>query len=179
MMSFEGNNLMSFKQVSIHDINLNPFDIWGRKWLLLTCGKSQEFNSMTVAWGSFGTMWERPFAQIVVRPIRYTYEFVTRFDDFTLCAFPDDYRKALKIMGSRSGRDGDKVGPAGITPIDSQKVSSPAYREADLIFECRKMYWDDMKSKHFLYPDIETLYPQKAYHRIYFGEIVNILVKRN
>ncbi|MDZ7722490.1 MAG: flavin reductase [candidate division KSB1 bacterium] len=170
---------MDFKNISTHDVTVNPFDLWDKQWLLLTCGNFEDdrFNSMTVAWGSFGTMWKRPFAQIVVRPNRYTYEFTTQYDDFTLCTFPESHRAALKYMGSHSGRDGDKVGPAGITPIASQNVKSPAYAEAELIFECRKMYWDDMRSDNFLYPEIDKLYPQKAYHRVYFGEVVNVLKK--
>ena len=168
---------MNFIPIATHDLKVNPFDIWDKQWLLLTCGdfKTLNFNSMTVAWGSFGTMWRRPFAQIVVRPIRYTYEFTNEYSDFTLCTFPDTCRDALTLMGSRSGREVDKVKAAGLTPIACEKVNSPAYKEADLIFECRKMYWDDFNPEQFIYPDIENLYPQKSYHRIYFGEIVNIL----
>jgi len=58
---------------------------------------------MTVAWGSLGTMWNLPFAQIVVRPTRHTFGFMERFDTFTLCAFPEPRRKALQLLGSTSG----------------------------------------------------------------------------
>jgi len=37
-----------------------------------------------------------------------------------------------------------------------------------------EIYWDDLDPAHFLLPEIERNYPQKDYHRIYFGEIVAI-----
>ena len=85
---------------------------WANQWLLLTAGDFQQghFNTMTVGWGSFGTMWSKPFAQVVVRPTRYTFEFMNTYDTFTLCGFPEQYKKALTLLGSKSGRDGDKNG---------------------------------------------------------------------
>lgn len=129
---------------------------------------------MTVAWGSLGAMWNKPFVQVVVRPVRYTYEFMERYDTFTLCAFPEAYRKALSLLGSKSGRDSDKIAESGLTPIPSTKVTAPGFAEADLIVECRKIYWDDFDPAHFLLPEIAQNYPQKDYHRVYFGEIVAI-----
>ena len=37
-----------------------------------------------------------------------------------------------------------------------------------------QVYWDDLEPSHFLVPDIEANYPQKDYHRIYYGEIVAV-----
>ena len=161
-----------------------PFDeflvkahhLWAKQWLLLTAGDfaGGRFNSMTVGWGSVGTMWGRPFAQVVVRPIRYTYEFIERYDTFTLCAFPQRYRRALNLLGTKSGRDGDKIAEAGLTPVASTQVAAPGFAEAELILECRKIYWDDMEPNRFLDPTIEGNYPNKDYHRIYFGQILAI-----
>jgi flavin reductase (DIM6/NTAB) family NADH-FMN oxidoreductase RutF len=129
---------------------------------------------MTIGWGSFGVMWGIPFVQVVVRPIRYTYEFMEEYDTFTVCAFPEIYAEALQLLGSKSGRDGDKIADAGLIPIQSTKVSAPSYVEAELVLECRKIYWDDMENSHFLDTRIEKNYPRKDYHRIYYGEIVAV-----
>lgn len=155
-------------------LRVNPHHLWNQQWLLLTVGEFDQgdFNAMTVGWGSMGTMWGKPFVQIVVRPTRYTYHFLQRFADFTLCAFPEEKREALQFLGTHSGRDGDKITESGLTPINSTRVKSPSYEEASLVLECRKLYWNDMISTHFLDPEIETNYPGKDYHRIYFGEIV-------
>ena len=96
------------------------------------------------------------------------------YPDFTLCAFPDAHRKALALLGAKSGRDGDKIAEAGVTPCQSQMVSSPAFEEANLIFECRKMYSDDFRPEQFLDPAIEGVYTKNDYHTIYYGEILTI-----
>lgn len=151
-------------------------DLLATRWLALTAGDfaAREFNAMTIAWGSFGVIWYKPFVQVVVRPGRYTREFMEKYDTFTLCAFPAQYKPALQLLGSKSGRDGDKIAEAKLTPIACDKVSAPAYAEADLIIECRKIYWQDFDSTHFLDPLIEGFYAKQDYHRIYYGEILAI-----
>jgi flavin reductase (DIM6/NTAB) family NADH-FMN oxidoreductase RutF len=129
---------------------------------------------MTISWGSLGVMWNKPFVQVVVRPVRYTYEFIERFDTFTLCAFPRAYHKALSLLGTKSGRDGDKIAQAGLTPSAARCVAAPAYAEAKLVIECRKLYWQDIDPAHFLDAQLDRNYPQKDYHRIYFGEILAV-----
>ena len=149
---------------------------WDRQWFLLTAGDldTRGYNSMTVGWGGFGVMWGKALAMIVVRPTRHTWEFMEKTTGFTLCAFPEEYRKVLSYFGSRSGRDEDKVKATGITPIRSRAVSAPGFQEAELIVECRKTYFDDLEPRHFLDPAIEKNYPKKDYHRVYFGEIVAV-----
>lgn len=51
-------------------------------------------------------------------------------------------------------------------------VHAPCYAEAELVLECRKIYWSDLDPKHFLDASIENNYPRKDYHRLYLGEIV-------
>lgn len=150
--------------------------IWDRQWLLLAAGslEKRDYNVMTVRWGSFGVMWGKPFAMVVVRPTRYTWQFMERSDTFTLCAFPEEHRAKLSYCGSRSGRDEDKVKATGLTSVPSRVVSAPGFDEAELIVECRKMYFDDLDPSRFLDPSLESNYPKKDYHRMYFGEIVAV-----
>lgn len=151
-------------------------DLWADQWLLLTAGDfaAKKFNCMTVGWGSLGTMWNKPFAQVVVRPQRYTREFMDQYDTFTLCAFPGKYRKALELLGTKSGRDGDKLAEAKLTPQAATSVGAPVYAEAELAIECRKIYWQDFDPAHFLDPAIAENYGKHDYHRVYFGEILAI-----
>jgi flavin reductase (DIM6/NTAB) family NADH-FMN oxidoreductase RutF len=167
---------MTRKLIPLDEFVVKSHHLWNKQGLLLTSGDfaQGDFNTMTVGWGSLGTMWGRPFAQVVVRPNRYTYEFMERHATFTLCAFPAAYRKALQLMGTKSGRDVDKVAESGLTPIASTQVAAPGYAEAELIIECQKIYWDDLEPARFLDPGIEKHYPQRHYHRIYFGEIVAV-----
>ncbi|MBI9052070.1 MAG: flavin reductase [Anaerolineaceae bacterium] len=167
---------MERSEISVDEFCIRSYQLIEKQWLLLTSGDFHEgkYNAMTIGWGSIGSMWSRPFVQVVVRPTRYTYEFMNIYPTFTVTAFPNQYRKALALLGSKSGRDGDKITEAALTPIASKQVAAPGYAEANLIIECEKTYWDDMKPENFLNKDIFQKYPENDYHRIYFGEIKNI-----
>ena len=168
---------MTRQRIPIEEFVVKPQHLWATQRLLLTSGDftAGRFNAMTVGWGSLGVMWGIPFAQVVVRPVRYTYEFMERYDTFTLCAFPKKYYSALQLLGTKSGRDGDKIAESGLTPMASTQVAAPSYAEAELVLECRKIYWDDMAKDHFLDARIEKNYSRLDYHRIYYGEIVAAL----
>ncbi len=162
--------------IALSDFNTDIFDLFDRDWFLLTSGDLQagSFNCMTISWGSLGTIWNRPFAQVAVRPTRHTFGFIDRYPDFSLCAFSEEYRPALQLLGAKSGRDGDKIKESGLTPIASAKITAPAYAEASLVIECRKLYAQDLDPKNFIDPAIMNSYPKQDFHRVYFGEILEI-----
>jgi flavin reductase (DIM6/NTAB) family NADH-FMN oxidoreductase RutF len=160
------------KEVDITTLPIDIVNLWKNQWLLLTSGTMEDCNMMTVAWGSIGCMWNKPFAQCVVRPQRHTYGYMEKSDSFTLCAFPEEYRKDLQTMGKLSGKDCDKLAETGLTLKCSSSVDSPSYEEAELILECRKTYHQDMDPKGFLDDSIQKQYSAEDYHRIYFGEIL-------
>jgi flavin reductase (DIM6/NTAB) family NADH-FMN oxidoreductase RutF len=162
--------------ISFNSLKLNINYLWEKQWMLLTCGdfKVKHFNVMTVAWGSIGNIWYKPFVQVVVRPTRYTYEFMEQYNSFTLSAFPENQRNRLNFLGSRSGRDTNKIERSGLTPVASTRIEAPAFAEAELVFECQKIYWDDLNPDNFIAQNIKKHYPLKDYHRIYFGEILVI-----
>ena len=164
------------KTIPSSDFTVRINELWNNRWLLLTSGNYEmnSFNTMAVAWGYFGIMWNKPMAVVVVQPGRFTFEFMEKYKTFTLTAFSEEYKKDLLLMGSLSGRDMDKITGSDLTPVASSVVSAPAYKEAELIVECRKVYWDDFKPENFVDLSIENNYPKKDYHRMYFGEVVHI-----
>ncbi len=164
------------KPIAFENLRVRPHHLWASQWLVLTAGDfaGGKYNAMTVGWGSLGTMWGRPFAQVVVRPGRHTRAFLDACDSFTLCAFPPHCRAAVQLLGTKSGRDGDKIAASGLTPVASSLVAAPAFAEAELAIECRKIYWQDMEPANFLDAEIGRNYPAGDYHRIYFGEIVAV-----
>jgi flavin reductase (DIM6/NTAB) family NADH-FMN oxidoreductase RutF len=167
---------MTLHAINIRDLRMNIFERFDKSWFVLTSGdyKTSHFNAMTISWGSLGTIWDKPFAQVVVRPSRYTFEFMDKSDSFTLCAFGKKQKSALNLLGTQSGREGDKIKASGLTPIPSTQVASPGFKEANLIIECRKIYWQDLDPSHFLLPEIEHKYPKQDYHRAYFGEVLAV-----
>ncbi len=167
---------MERQPIPFEAFNANVMHLFDRQWLLLTSGNyaGRQYNAMTISWGSLGFIWGRPFVQVLVRPHRYTFEFMERYPTFSVCAFPPEYRPALSLLGTRSGRAGDKISAAGLTPAPAACIEAPVYAEAELVLECRKMYWQDLDPAHFLLADIAKNYPIQDYHRLYFGEILAI-----
>ena len=167
---------MKLKSIPVNEFLVKINDLWLNKWFLLTSGdlNKNHYNTMTVAWGYFGIMWNKPIAVVVVRPTRYTYEFIEKYDTFTLCAFNINFKDDLLLLGTKSGRDGDKIAETALNIMPSAKVEAPSFKEAELIIECVKIYWDDFKPANFLNATIENNYPKKDYHRFYFGEIKEI-----
>lgn len=167
---------MSIQTIKFEDFKASSFSIWNKGWFLLTSGdfSQKKFNAMTITWGSMGYLWEKPFIQVVVRPTRYTLDFMLAYPDFTVCAFAMDHRKALQLLGSKSGREGDKITESGLTPCKSSLVKAPSFVEANLVLECRKIYTDMIKPEGFVDPSIDDNYQLGDYHRIFYGEVVSI-----
>jgi len=167
---------MNREEIGVKQFRLPIFEALGGRWMLLTAGTLAQkgHNSMTVSWGGLGVLWDKPIAVVVVRPTRYTYRFMEQAESFTLSAFGPEYRDALMLCGTKSGRDMDKLKAAGLTPIPSSRIPAPGIAQAELILECRKIYSDDVRPERFLSPDIQGHYPKKDYHRFYLGEILAI-----
>ena len=165
---------MALQPIEFARFSSRVFHLFDEQWLLLTGGDfaASQFNTMTISWGSLGIIWGRPFVQVVVRPTRYTHEFMERFDTFTVTAFPERFHRALNVLGSRSGRAGNKIAEVGLTPVAATQIAAPAFAEAELVLECRKIYRAAFDPQHFVDPAIDANYPQEDYHTVYFGEIV-------
>lgn len=145
----------------------------GQEWALLTAGNKDAFNAMTISWGSLGFVWQRPIVTVMVRPQRYTHEFIEKSDLFTV-SFYQNQRKALNVMGSKSGRDSDKVALSGLTPrfLDGAVTFGEAY----LSVVARTLYKTRMTPAGLTEPALdETFYPKKDHHSIYMAEIVDIV----
>ncbi|ANW97767.1 flavin reductase [Thermoclostridium stercorarium subsp. thermolacticum DSM 2910] len=165
-----------FVKISPQDIKDNPFKAIGDEWMLVTAGSLGSYNTMTASWGGLGVLWGKNIAFCVIRPTRYTYEFMEKADTFTLCFFDGKYKKALSFCGTHSGRDYDKARETGLTAAETEN-GSVYFNEARLVLECKKLYYDDINPRNFVDPEIDSHYPDKDYHRMYVGEIINVLKK--
>jgi len=175
--------LNKLKSIDPKKMQGNIFELIGDKWFLLTAAKKDgSYNTMTASWGGMGIMWGKPVTWTVVRPVRYTYEFMEEADYFMLTFFPEEYRKALNILGTKSGRDCDKIKESGLTPAVISGLSESSgllvsFEEAELIIACKKIYYQDVDPARFIETEIDKNYPKKDYHRMYFGEITDCLAK--
>lgn len=165
-----------WKEIKPEECKDNAFTMIGKEWMLIAAGDSEKSNAMTASWGGVGVMWGRNVAYIVVRPQRYTKEFLDTKERFTLNFLPEEYRKALNYMGTVSGRDTDKMKESGLHVTVQDEV--PAFEESRMVLVCRKLFVQEMKEESFLQQEIvEKWYPNKDYHTLYIAEIEKVYVK--
>lgn len=170
---------MSFKEINVCDIDSNVFEMIGKQWMLVTAKKEDKVNTMTASWGGFGVMWGKNVAYIVIRPQRYTKEFIDSSDTLSLTFFGEEYRKMLSYMGTTSGRDEDKIKKSGL--IVEYDGETPYFSEAEVVLKARKLYADEIKEGSFIdksltdkwYKNVE----KEGYHILYICEIEKVLVK--
>ena len=164
------------KQINPKDIQKNVFSLIGDQWMLVTAGTVEHCNTMTASWGGLGVIWGAPAATCYIRPQRYTKEFLDREEYFTLAFFGEEYRKALSLCGSKSGRELDKVKECGFT-VKGAQCGAPYFEEAELVLVCRKRFVQPMDPARLPEDVKERWYPQKDYHTLYIGEIVEAYQK--
>ena len=84
----------NFRSILPAELSGNAIQRISRQWALASAQKPDgAVNTMTISWGGLGYLWNQPVAFLFVRPQRYTYEFVESADGFSLCFFPEKYRK--------------------------------------------------------------------------------------
>lgn len=167
------------KKISPEELKDNVVRLIGKDWMLVTAGVPGDFNTMTASWGGIGHLWNLPVAFVFVRPERYTFRFMERQEGFTLSFFDGKYRKALSLLGSRSGRDGDKVAESGLTPVPASN-GGVSFAQARVVLECRKLYVSDLDAGKFLDPAILPRYYDVAHgglHRVYVAQITAVFVE--
>ena len=154
----------------------DPFTLIGKEKLLLAAGRREHWNTMTASWGTVGVLWNKNVLSAVIRPQRYTYEFFEREDYFTATVLRSGMEDAYRICGTKSGRDCDKVALAGLTPyLEGEAIT---FEEARIAIVCKKIYVQDLDPAGFIDSRINDHYPLKDYHRLYCGEIVDVLCRK-
>lgn len=167
---------MSFKEVDIKNFTPDSFGL-KNKWMLITAAKPDgTVNTMTASWGGFGVMWNKEVAFVVIRPQRYTKEFVDNSDSLSLTFFDASYKKALSYLGATSGRDEDKIETSGLTVEFDNAV--PYFKEAEEAIFAKKLFVQRITENSFLDQSIiDRWYPEKDFHYLYIVEITKILKK--
>ena len=140
-------------KIELSTLSFNPFLKIRDQWALLAAGREGDFNMMTVSWGGFGELWSKEVTTVYVRQSRYTMQFMDKNSQYALIFLKDGHKDALGVLGSKSGRDIDKMAGAGLTPIFTPE-GVPTFEEAELTLVCRKLYKDDMPKENFLDPAV-------------------------
>lgn len=166
------------REITPYELRDNVFKMIDKDWMLVTASdrEGKAFNTMTASWGGMGILWGKPVAFVFIRPQRYTYEFTEQSDRMTLSFFGGEQKEALKICGTKSGRDCDKIKEAGLTPVNVGE-GLYSFEEATAVVQCRKIYADTVKKENMLDMSIMKNYQNNDFHKLYVCEIEKITVK--
>lgn len=166
---------MSFIKNDISALDRDAFRKIGKEWMLVSAEKDGRVNTMTASWGGLGVLWNKDVAFVFIRPQRYTYEFTENSDYMTLSFFGGEYKNELSYLGTRSGRDEDKISNVGmhITYVDGH----PTFEEAKCTVVCRKLYADVLKEECFVDKEMLLNYEKKDFHRVYVVQIEAVYTK--
>ena len=142
----------------IKDMNVDIFKLFDDRWALLTAGTPEDYNTMTISWGSLGTIWAprgngKQIATVYVKPSRYTFEYLEKSDYYTISFFPESYHKDL-------------------TPIEKSH-GTMGFAEATLTLVCHKLYSDAFKKDGIPQDVVDAYYSGEDPHHFYIGEIVD------
>jgi flavin reductase (DIM6/NTAB) family NADH-FMN oxidoreductase RutF len=171
-----------FEKVEINNLNDNIFTLLNQGGLL-TSGTKEDYNTMAIGWGGWGIYFSKPTTFLFLRANRYTLEFIKRTKNYTITFFDTVYFDQIMHFGTKSGRDSDKMGTHRLhsvfTPSDMV-----AYKEAEIIIECELTEITSVNPDDFFVEEnkkfIENGYlDAKDYHKIIFGNIVDVWKKKN
>jgi flavin reductase (DIM6/NTAB) family NADH-FMN oxidoreductase RutF len=110
---------------------------------------------------------------VAVRLSRYTFTIIETAADFTVSIPAGNMDDELMFCGTQSGRDYDKFKECDLEIVAAQKVVSPIINTPGRHYECKIVYKSAMDSR-YLDPSYDAdIYPEKDYHTLYFGEIVD------
>lgn len=163
-----------FKEIKANQIEGNLIDLISNEWMLISAGDKDSYNMMTASWGFLGEMWGSDCAVAVIRPQRYTMQFVDNCEYYAL-SFYGSNKDIHKICGKMSGRDVNKTELTGLTPVfDNNTVY---FDEARLVIICKKQYIQAMTEDCFTDSEPLKWYGDKDYHKMIFGKIEKVLIK--
>ena len=170
--------MSQWKTVTPEELTQNPFSLIGKDWGLVTAGSTEKVNTMTISWGGVGIMWGKPVAYIFILPQRYTKQFIDQENTLSLSFYDESYREMLSYMGSKSGKDVDKIKVQNLTVSFDEDGAAPYFEEANTVLCLKKLYKQDMEKDCFFDQSMTSqFYASNDYHTMYVCEITKVFVK--
>jgi len=174
-----------FKQISPEDICNNLFTLLGEllgKETVITAGKKNHYNSMTGSVTGLAFLFKKPTTWCILRDDRYTLELILKEQTYTLSYFPNEYKKQIHFLGSKSGRDSEKMKKVELISVQTPS-GDMSFKEARLIIECNltisttvnpnDIYAQEVKD------NVNEEYKEASHYRKFvFGEITRVWVKK-
>ena len=153
------------------------------KGILMTTKHNGFVDTMVIGWGHIGIEWGRPIFVAYVRESRFTKDMVENHGEFTVnVPMGEIDTNIIKICGTKSGRDIDKIKELGLHLVDSDVVDVPGIKELPLTLECKVIYKQKQDLSAIPKEILDRYYPEipgadfdgqtRDYHYAFYGEIV-------
>jgi flavin reductase (DIM6/NTAB) family NADH-FMN oxidoreductase RutF len=174
-----------FKQISPEEICDNVFTLLGKlvgKDTVITAGKEDHYNSMTGSVTGLAFLFKKPTTWCFFREDRYTLEMIQKEQTYTLSYFPNEYKKQILFLGSKSGRDSEKMKEVELTSVQTPS-GDMSFKEARLIIECKLTQITTANPNDFYTQEakdfVNKAYKESSnYRKMVFGEITHVWVKK-
>jgi flavin reductase (DIM6/NTAB) family NADH-FMN oxidoreductase RutF len=171
-----------FKQISPEEISDNIFTLVGKDFTVITAGKEDHYNSMTASGGGLGLLFKKPTTWCILRANRYTLEMIQKEQTYTMSYFPNEYKEQILFLGSKSGRDSEKMKEVELTSVQTPS-GDMSFKEARLIIECKLTALTTANPNDFCTQEakdyLNEAYKEASDYRKYvFGEITHVWVKK-
>jgi flavin reductase (DIM6/NTAB) family NADH-FMN oxidoreductase RutF len=105
-------------------------------WVVGSYDQQGRANALTAAWVGVCCS-DPPCVAVSVRKSRYSFAALMARRAFTVNVPSERYVREVDYLGMASGRDGDKLAAAHLTPVRSTLVDAPYLAEFPLVIECR------------------------------------------
>ncbi len=110
---------------------LNP-----RTPVLVSCrGKDGKSNALAVVYAC-NCSFDPPMIMVGIVPSRHSYGIIKETGVFVANLVTESMRDAFFYLGSRSGRDEDKLAKLGLPIADGVKVDAPVLLDSPVSIEC-------------------------------------------
>lgn len=171
-----------FKAIDAKDIDQNIFKLLGENYSVITAGTDSLYNSMTASWGGWGRLYEKQVAWCTLNAGRYTLELIKKEGRYTFSFFDEAYKDQVLFLGSKTGRDSDKMKELKLTKVDTPS-GNITYKQAFLVLECKLIQQStinpadakEVEDKKFLEDAKKS---GKGYHQLLIGDITNVWIRK-
>jgi flavin reductase (DIM6/NTAB) family NADH-FMN oxidoreductase RutF len=173
-----------FTQISAEEMcdAFNLLTLVGKDFFALTAGKEDHYNSMVGSGGGMGMLFKKPTTWCLLRADRYTLELILKEQTYTMTYFPEEFKKQMLFLGSKSGRANEKMKEVALTSVQTPS-GDMSFKEAKLIVECKLTQITTPSPNDFYAQEakdyIEEAYKDASDYRNYvFGEITHVWVTK-
>lgn len=171
-----------FKKIDPTEIPEDVFTLVNKDFTVLTGGNPEHYNSMLASWGGWGTLFDKPVTWCFLRANRYTLELIRKDLTYTMSYFDNEYKEDIMPFGTQSGRNSNKMKETKLAAVQTP-AGNMTYKEAKLIIECKLFEITTVSPDDFQTEDFRTFVTDahaeaKDYHKIVFGEITGVWVRK-